>query len=122
VSASIVLVDVLTFVRYLTAMAISEVEFYVLAAMSADELYGREIADGVAQLSEGRRTLSVGALYTTLHRMEKKGLISGRWGNEGTAEGARRRYYSVTALGHAAVGRMRRALSTSLTSLAPGRA
>lgn len=109
----------LTFVSYLTEMAISEVEFYVLAAMAAGELYGREIADGVAQLSEGRRKLSAGALYTTLHRMEKKGLIIGRWGVEGDTEGARRRYYSVTGLGHGAVDRMRRALSTSLLSLAP---
>jgi DNA-binding PadR family transcriptional regulator len=44
--------------------------------------------------------VTLGGLYTTLNRMEEKRLVVGRWGEESEArEGARRRYYSLTADG-----------------------
>ena len=40
------------------------------------------------------------SLYPGLNRLEKKGLISWRWGNEEEVSGgARRKYYKITALG-----------------------
>jgi len=49
------------------------------------------------------RDYSVGALYTTLERLEKKGLVKSEWG-EPTAErgGRRKRYYQISASGHRA--------------------
>ena len=63
-------------------------------------MYGLEIIDHVKALTGGRRSVSLGGLYTTLHRMEQKKLVAARWG-EATEEraGARRRYYKVTGLG-----------------------
>lgn len=50
------------------------------------------------------RDASVGALYTTLDRLERKGLVSSWWG-EATAErgGRRKRFYRIENAGREAV-------------------
>jgi PadR family transcriptional regulator PadR len=75
-------------------------EFLVLTALArVGETYGRQLIDAVAGLPHGRR-MSLGSLYPTLARMEDKGFVTGRWGDETECkEGARRRYYSLTADG-----------------------
>jgi DNA-binding PadR family transcriptional regulator len=80
---------------------VSNAELTVLVVLSHGEHYGREILDRVAELTERPARLVVGGLYTLLHRMEKKGLIDGRWEDAqlDDADGARRRYYSITGLG-----------------------
>lgn len=52
------------------------------------------------------RPVSVGALYTTLDRLERRGLLKSTWG-EATAVrgGKRKRYYTLTAAGHDALAR-----------------
>jgi DNA-binding PadR family transcriptional regulator len=70
--------------------------------MGGRELYGLEVLD---QLNPDRPIpLSFGSLYPALNRLEKKGYLSWRWGDEqeGTG-GARRKYYKVTSLGSAAL-------------------
>jgi PadR family transcriptional regulator len=54
-------------------------EILILAALRGSELFGREVMQEVESMTEGRYKLALGGLYTTLHRMEKKGFISGRW-------------------------------------------
>jgi PadR family transcriptional regulator PadR len=67
-----------------------------------DEAYGPEIARELERRAE--RRVSRGALYTTLDRLEDKGLV--RWrtvpGTE-ARDGLPRRLYSATAAGIAAV-------------------
>lgn len=50
------------------------------------------------------RTLSIGSIYTTLERLQRKGYVSSNMG-EATAErgGRAKRYYSVTAKGERAL-------------------
>ncbi|MGH2414619.1 MAG: PadR family transcriptional regulator [Microcystaceae cyanobacterium] len=66
------------------------------------ELYGLEILDC---LNLGREDnlgskLGFGSLYPALNRLEKKGLISWRWGDEEEVSGgARRKYYKITGYG-----------------------
>lgn len=81
----------------------SALEEDLLTLLNGKSLYGVEIMDAVEQVSEGKRTLRPGSLYTTLHRLEKKMLVEPRWGQEsdGKPGGARRKYYRLTALGQA---------------------
>jgi PadR family transcriptional regulator, regulatory protein PadR len=89
----------------------SDTELFVLAALEARELYGREILDEVAKLTSGKRRMALAGLYTTLHRMETKGLIRGSWGDDDeTREGARRRYYKISGAGAKVLRDVRRAI------------
>lgn len=58
----------------------------------------REVEDGV-----GRAT-SIGAIYTTLERLQQKGIVSS-WQGEATPErgGRAKRYYKVERVGMAAI-------------------
>ena len=79
---------------------LSQLELSILSVLVEKERYGLEIIEAVNSATEGKRTLSLGSLYTTLHRLEKKGLITSRWGETvEPRQGARRRYYQLTAPG-----------------------
>lgn len=88
----------------------SATEMLVLFGLAKErESFGRELIEAIASLPNGR-LLTFGTLYPTLHRMEKRGLVQGRWGDESeTREGARRRYYSLTAEGMRALHETKRA-------------
>jgi DNA-binding PadR family transcriptional regulator len=88
-----------------------EFEVMVLLAIVrlGDEAYGWTVAQELERVAE--RPVSSGALYTTINRLEQKGLIRTRPG-EGTEErgGRPRRYLAVTPAGAAALERARAAL------------
>lgn len=91
---------------------LGELEHLVLLAILrlGPEAYGLSIARELER--EAGRSLSRGALYTTLDRMETKGLV--RWKSEpGGSErrGLPRRVYSVSARGLAAVRASQRILN-----------
>ncbi len=69
----------------------------VLSILAGGESYGYEIIKQVKLLSGGQLVWSEGMLYPVLHRLERDGLIAGRW--ELTEEGRRRKYYRLTARG-----------------------
>lgn len=77
---------------------LSALEGDILTVLLARERYGLEILN---KLNPSRPTpLSFGSLYPALNRLEKKGLIEWRWGDEQEETGgARRKYYKVTGLG-----------------------
>lgn len=84
----------------MTVPSVGKTEALILSGLSAGERYGLEIIDKVREISEGKARLSLGGLYTTLHRMEEKGLVKSRWGEPTEVrQGARRRYYKITGLG-----------------------
>lgn len=60
-------------------------------------MYGLEFTDAIAKASQEKRKISYGSLYPALHRMEERGLISFKWGDE--AVGPRRKYYMITPKG-----------------------
>jgi PadR family transcriptional regulator PadR len=80
---------------------LSALEELIMTALLNQELYGLQIVQAIEEASNGKRKLAVGSLYPTLHRLEKKGFISSRWGDDRPEEraGARRRYYQLTGLG-----------------------
>lgn len=81
-------------------MALGEFEYLLITAAAAlgDEAYGVSIREEI-EGTTGRRC-SVGALYTTIGRLEKKGLLE-TWMGEGTPErgGRAKRMVRVTPKG-----------------------
>jgi PadR family transcriptional regulator PadR len=89
-------------------------QFVLLAVVGlGEEAYGRAVFREVERGFGSIRTVSAGAMYTTLDRLESKGLVTSRI-EEGTPErvGRARRFYRVTAAGAAALTATRRALQT----------
>jgi DNA-binding PadR family transcriptional regulator len=73
------------------------------------DAYGLRIGDEIEAVAE--REPSSGALYTTLDRLESKGLLRSLVeGDTDGRAGRPRRYYTITPEGLAAVRRSRRAL------------
>ena len=93
---------------------IGEFEFFLLsaAAQLGNEAYGAAVLQKVG-LFTGRRC-SVGALYTTLDRLEKKGLLT-TWMGEPTPErgGRAKRMINITPAGLEAVQAFYRAVVNS---------
>jgi DNA-binding PadR family transcriptional regulator len=78
-------------------------ELVLLATLRLDgEGYGASIQELIAE--EGKREVSLGALYATLDRLERKGFISSKQGEATPERGGRaRRYFKVEAAGKAAL-------------------
>lgn len=68
------------------------------------DAYGATLQERIEEATG--RDVSIGALYTSLDRLERKGFVSSWWG-EPTAErgGRRKRYYKIEASGAYAVRR-----------------
>ena len=77
----------------------------------ADEAYGRAVLREVQTALNRGSSVSAGAVYATLDRVERRGLLASRL-EEGTpARGGRaRRYYQLTPAGAAALTVCRRTL------------
>ena len=79
---------------------LGEFEYLLIttAARLGDNAYGAAIREGIEEVAE--RKCSIGALYTTIDRLENKGLIT-TWMGEATAErgGRAKRMVRVTGKG-----------------------
>ena len=72
-------------------------EVMVLALLEERDRHGYEIAKLIDQRSDGEIKFHVASLYPTLYRLERRGLISGKWVER--AGTRRRRFYRLTAEG-----------------------
>jgi PadR family transcriptional regulator PadR len=73
----------------------------VMQLLARREMYGYEIADALAQRSDGILDMGHSTLYPLLYNLEGKGLITSR---EAESESGRfRRYYSLTPAGRKAL-------------------
>src|SRR4029453_19364403 len=90
---------------------LGELEHIVLLALIrlGDDAYGVTVRQEIE--ARTGREVSIGATYTTLDRMEAKGLVKSRVGEPTLARGGRaKRHFTVTARGVAAVNRTHEAL------------
>ena len=78
----------------------------VLAILAEGENYGYAILKRVANLSGGQLRWTDGMLYPVLHRLERLGLIKGRWGK--SESGRKRKYYRITKNGKEHLAVLRR--------------
>ena len=88
---------------------ISSLEEDLLTTLAGRHLYGLQICEAIKSASDGRQILKIGSLYPSLHRLEKKGLISS-WMEEvrdKSRKGNRRKYYQVTSKGLDALAQKR---------------
>jgi PadR family transcriptional regulator PadR len=82
----------------------------------SDDAYGVSIRQEI--LTCTRREVSPGALYTTLDRLEKKGMLSARNGAPLPERGGRaRRFYSVTKPGYDALVQAQRSFQSLMKGL-----
>lgn len=90
-------------------LGLSGLEEEILSLLDVHTLYGVEIVDAIEDATQGERKLGFGSLYPTLRRLENRGLITGKWGEETPDEraGARRKYYSATEKGTEALSDVR---------------
>ena len=72
-------------------------ELLVLAQLEAHQSHGYEIAQRIAARSNGAVSFHAASLYPVLYRLERRGLIAGRWVEK--AGQRRRRYYRLTTDG-----------------------
>ncbi len=81
------------------------IEEAILNALTFRERYGLEIMDAIAKASNGERTIGFSSLYPTLRKLERRGFLTSRWGDQTPEEttGARRRYYKITGSGLSAL-------------------
>jgi transcriptional regulator len=81
-------------------------DMLVLALLGERPRHGYEVAKLIEERSGGALIFQVASLYPLLYRLEKKGLISGRW-VERPGE-RRRRFYRLTPAGRRHLGEERR--------------
>lgn len=76
-------------------------DLLVLKTLEGGPRHGYQIARAIKRMSADVLQVEEGALYPALHRLRKRGWISGSWG---TSENNRRaKFYDLTADGRAAL-------------------
>ena len=81
-------------------------ELLILAQLENRPSHGYEIAQRIEARSHGAVSFHVASLYPILYRLERRGLIAGRWVEH--AAQRRRRYYTLTAAGRRVLKAQRR--------------
>jgi DNA-binding PadR family transcriptional regulator len=92
---------------------LGEFEHIVLLALLRLETNAYGAAIRQLLQAEINRDVALGALYSTLERMEKKGLVVSKLGEATAQRGGRpKRFFSVTADGKAALKHAKQAMDT----------
>ena len=73
----------------------------LLSLISHQPMYGYKIIKELEKRSKGYFQFKEGTLYPALHRLEKAGLVQGKW--QRLPSGPERRYYHITAKGQKAL-------------------
>ena len=78
-------------------------DLLVLRAVSPGPQHGFGIAQWIAQVTQDDLRIEDGALYTSLHRLERRGLLKAQWGI--TDKNRKAKYYQLTAAGRDSLAR-----------------
>lgn len=99
-------------------LSLGEFEQIVLLAVLrlGENAYGVTIRGEIAECTD--RAPTAGALYTTLDRMEEKGLVRSKLGDATPQRGGRaKRFFKLTPAGRVALARAQRAYQNLLAGL-----
>jgi transcriptional regulator len=77
-------------------------DILILKTLSLQPMHGYGIAQHIERLSGDVFAVEQGTLYPALARLQKRGLVTSRWGISPT--GRRARYYTITASGRRRLG------------------
>ena len=69
----------------------------VLNALASGPRHGYDVVSWIREVTDEEIQIDDGALYTSLHRMEKRGWLLASWGV--SPRGRRAKYYSLTDAG-----------------------
>lgn len=72
-------------------------DLLVLRTLAVEPMHGWGISERIQQLSSEVLQVNQGALYPALHRLEKRGLITARWGR--SQNNRRAKFYRLTPPG-----------------------
>lgn len=78
-----------------------DLSLLLLGLIAEREMYGYELVAGLRERSGTVLDLPEGTVYPALRRLERQGLIAGRWVDSG--DKPRRRYYRLTQDGEQAL-------------------
>ena len=81
-------------------------EVLILALLEERDRHGYEIAKLIDERSDGAISFHVASLYPTLYRLERRGLIAGKWVERSGSR--RRRFYRLSAAGQKVLDAERR--------------
>ena len=73
------------------------IDYLLLCLITQQPMYGYQILKELEGRSQGYFKLKEGTLYPALHRLERTGLLAGRW--QVLSGGRQRRYYHITEKG-----------------------
>jgi len=79
----------------------SNIDSLLLCLLNEQSMYGYQIIKELDARSQGYFKFKEGTLYPALHRLEKSGLIEGKW--QILTTGQQRKYYHITAKGCASL-------------------
>jgi PadR family transcriptional regulator PadR len=83
----------------------SNIDSLLLCLISDQPMYGYQIIKELENRSQGYFKFKEGTLYPALHRLEKSGLIEGKW--QILPSGQQRKYYTITEKGLASLAEKR---------------
>ncbi len=72
-------------------------DILILSLLEREPMYGYQMIKELERRSQGFFRLGEGTLYPALHRLERAGLVQGRW--QRLPNSQERRYYSLTRKG-----------------------
>jgi transcriptional regulator len=90
-------------------------ELLVLAQLEERSRHGYEIGQMIAERGDGAVTFQPASLYPVLYRLERRGLIAGRWVEKPNQR--RRRYYRLTAAGRRVLAERRRSWRSFIAAI-----
>ena len=90
-------------------------EVLLLSLLAERNRHGYELAKLIERRSNGALAFHVASLYPTLYRLERRGLVQGRWVERAGAR--RRRFYRLTAEGRRTLETQRRSWKTFFAAL-----
>jgi len=83
--------------RYGRELLKGSTDHLLLSLIGQEPMYGYQLIKEIGKRSGGYFEFKEGTLYTALHRLERVGLIEGKW--ERIPNGQQRRYYYLTKMG-----------------------
>jgi transcriptional regulator len=90
-------------------------ELLVLAQLEQRQNHGYDIAQQITARSHGAVSFHAASLYPVLYRLERRGLIAGRWVEKPGQR--RRRFYRLTPAGRTVLDERRRTWRTFMEAI-----
>ena len=90
-------------------------ELLILSLLDERDRHGYELAKLIDRRSGGELTFHVASLYPILYRLERRGLIQGRWVEKSGER--RRRFYRLTSRGGTMLASQRQRWSSFVAAL-----